>query len=481
MNLGLPALCVLAVVAATWAAVAGLPLLSESYTQLALVDRFAGPLAAFDPTLVPFRPLQHLAFWVFEHAAGGDPAVGRAVTFGLHALSALLVFAITRRLGAPARGAWVAMLLFLAFPTAKGLTWVAAISGPARTCCLLWIVWATIVWSQRPSRTLGAGLCVVFALALGFHQSSIVAPAIFFLGLVALTPGTARERARAAFAAVRHPAIGLLVLGGVGYFVYVGALQQRSYHGIVQKGAIAANVAKATLSLAPEWLRLPALEGLRDAEDRAGFVGGALAVACLLATWACGLVRGTGAVRWLLVLVPLDLALPVLTTGFVGRYAHFAAAMVAIVLGVRFVRAGPAFPGRLQRLAIAGLGMAWAVDHVVDVRELREAGAVAGRLLADAAAAREAAPPGGTIVLVDAPDHMGSEDDIPVFNWGLEVALSRRGVPGPWRLLRVDPCWTTSDHTALGEEELARAVADPDLRVLRYDAGRGNFAPWRPR
>lgn len=483
MNRTLPFALVVAVavVAVVWAAVAGLPLLSESYTQLALVQRFASPADAFDPQLVPFRPLQHLTFHWFERFADGAPAVGRAFTFGLHALAACLVFAIVRRLGAPARGAWVAMLLFLAFPTAKGLTWVAAVSGPGRTACLLWIVWATIAYTQRPTRGLGVALVAVFAVALGFHQSSIVAPAIFGLGVVCLTEGNLRARLRAVVALARRPAIVVFALFAVGYFLYVGTLQNRSYHGIVQPGAIAANVARAALALAPEWVRLPALEGLRDAEAPLGFALGAAAVAGMLGLWALGLWRGRAEGRWLLLAIPLDLALPILTTGFVGRYAYFSAALLAIVLGLRFAHSGPGRAGLVQRLLIGVLAVAWAVDHVVDVRELRQAGAVAEQLLADATAARAAAPAGATIALVDAPDHVGREDDIPLFNWGLAEALARRGVPGPWLLLRVDACWTTSDHRALREEDLPAALAEPGLLVLRYDAGHRTFAAFRPR
>lgn len=494
---------VVLVVGTAWTAVAGLPLLSESWTQLDLVRAFDGPMAAFDPALVPFRPLQHLSFWLFDRA-GAQPALGRAVTFGLHGLSALLVFSIVLRLGATRRAAWIAVLLFLAFPSAKALTWLAAISSPARTCCLLWFVWATVVFAERRSQAIPAGMVAVLVVALGFHQSCVIAPAILGLGLVALGRGTLAERSVVALAALRRPAVLAVVVLAIGYTIYVGTLQQRSYHGIAQPGAIVANVARAALAFAPEWVRLPALDGLRA--GGVGLVVGGAAVGSILLGLLLALWRGDAIARWLLGVVVLDLVLPVATTGFVSRYAYFGSALLAIAIARAadraFERAAGRGPGRtvgragdpmtapaarwsgrglLPVLAIASLGTAWAIDHVVDVRELRQAGALLDRLRDDAAAARATAPPGQRIALVDAPDHVGGDDDIPVANWGLASALAARGVQGPWLLLRVDRCWTTSDHRAVDETELARIAADPDLLTLRYDPATGGFARWRPR
>ncbi|MBL8724874.1 MAG: hypothetical protein JNK49_12560 [Planctomycetes bacterium] len=470
-----PAVVVLAVVAAAWAAVAGMPLLSESWTQLALVRGFAGPASAFDPALVPFRPLQHLGFWLFDRV-GAEPAVGRAVTFGCHVGAALLVFAITVRLGASRRAAWCAMLLFLAWPSAKGLTWLAAVSGPARTCCLLWLSWAAVAWSQRPSAALGAGMVAVLAIALGFHQSCVIAPVVVGLGLVALASGTLLQRARAACAALRQPMLLGFVLLAAGYAFYVGVLQQRSYHGAAQGGAIAANVARAVLAFAPEWLRLPALDGLRS--GGAGLVLGGAAVAGLAGAWAWAFWRGDATTRWLLAIVPLDLVLPVATTGFVGRYAYFGAALLAIALARSIDRVG----GALRVWGVPVLvGALWAFDHAVDIRELQKAGQLLQRLGDGAAAARAAAGPGQRVALVDAPDHVGGDNDIPVANWGLAEALAARGIDGPWLLLRVPRCWTTSDHRAVDAAELSGLAADPALPVWRYDAAVGTFVRWTAR
>ena len=469
------------VVGGMWAAVAWLPMFSESYTALALVRGFDGPLAAFDPSLVPFRPLQHLAFWLFDRI-GADPAVGRAVTFGLHGVSSLLVFAIAQRLGASRRGAWLAFALFLAFPTTKGLVWLAAISGPVRTCCLLTIVWATIVWVQRPSAALGALIAGVFAVALGIHQSSVLAVPIVGLGILCLAPGTLAARLCAALRALRCVPLLLALLLAVGFALYVGTLQDRSYHGIAQRGAIVANVARAALAFVPEWVRLPALEGLRSPSGSGGFVAALAVVAAIGIAWLGLLWRSTSATRWLLVLIPLDLLLPVLTTGFVSRYAMFAAALLSIVLALQVERGAVGVVASRWRLAACWLVVvAWGIDHVVDLVEVRAAGRTMERLLDDAAKARTAAPPGRRIALIDAPDHAGGDDDVPVCNWGLGEALAARGIPGPWLLLRVDPCWTTSDHRRVSEQELAALAADPELETLRFDPSAGGFVAWRPR
>src|SRR5204862_1795295 len=71
------------IVATQWSMVAWEPLFSESYTELELVGAFDSPWRAFDPQLVPFRPLQHLTFWLLQHGCDGSPAVGRALSHGM--------------------------------------------------------------------------------------------------------------------------------------------------------------------------------------------------------------------------------------------------------------------------------------------------------------------------------------------------------------------------------------------------------------
>jgi hypothetical protein len=136
--------------------------------------------------------------------------------------------------------------------------------------------------------------------------------------------------------------------------------------------------------------------------------------------------------------------------------------------------------------AVLLLAGAWLADQVRDTRELRAAGRAYERVLDGLALERERHEqrvrglPGAQapIVLVDVPDVWGRERDLPLFNWGLDLALARRGVPGPWVLLRTRPFSTSSTFLPAAPGELERLIESPRVRVLGFDPVRLEPAPW---
>jgi hypothetical protein len=342
---------------------------------------------------------------------------------------------------------------------------------------LLAILLATVSLGRRGNARAGWWLCAAFLVGLGFHQSTILAPLMAALGLWFLAPGNARQRLSTVLAHLRAPAAWCLIALALGYVVYLQGFHERSYHRLVQPGAVLANVAKASLALAPEDLRVPLLEALRDGRLGPTAVAGAVIVVLWgLLAWAWW--RATPAIRWLLLLIPLDLLLPVLTTGFVTRYAYLAAGLSAVAVALACAGVAPGGAGRTRWAWALALLLVWGRDQWIDVAELRDAGRLTDRLLEQADAARTALPPERTLVLIDSPDHAGRERDLPVFNWGLHIALARRGVTLPCLLLRVTPCWTSSDHQAISEAQAVEFGANPDLTCLRYSAATGSFEPW---
>ena len=187
--------------------------------------------------------------------------------------------------------------------------------------------------------------------------------------------------------------------------------------------------------------------------------------------------------RVLLLGAAADLVLPVISVGFVLRYAYFAAALVAVALGLGF-QANLGRPERQRRLVLGVLALVvfWSRDHYVDLRDCREAGHVVEQVLADAAHAREALGTDAAITLVDAPAYWGAEQDLPVFNWGLTPAIRRAGVGGSWITMRTFETWTSSEQQHIEPATLEAFLRDRQRPLLVFDreARRCEWYPPRP-
>jgi hypothetical protein len=412
-----------------FAAVARVPFLSEDYTVLAASAAMT-VRDCFDITRPPLRPLHDLFFLALERS-GLAPWQARLPGFALYLFTAALVWRLAALVGCSPPRRLAAMALFLAFPAAVSVTWVAAVSTLGKTTFMLLALCALLAQLRQPSAARGACAVAAFVIALGWHQASVALTGV----LAAVVLGAPAVRRRAA----RDPWMWAVALLGVGYVVLLVCLSpEQRHHGIKQVGAVLANVPRAMLAFAPEPARLLAIAGLRGMHGIAGFVaaGLLLGVVCLVGLWAWR--RAHGVLRGLLVGVVFDLMLPVLVTGFVVRYAGFGSALVAVVL-VACART------RLATIAVAALGLSWALAHVREVRDVRAAGAVVDAIVTATEKARASLGAEPTLHIVDPPGLIGPERDVPVFNWGLTAALRRAGLGERYRVVRTVDYVTSSD------------------------------------
>jgi hypothetical protein len=466
--LGVMLLVAVAVTLALFASTASLPFFSESYSHQGRVAGYSSWWLILDPSQVPFRPLQHGYFCLLVALGPVEPWLARVPAFVLYLASALLVADLARQLGCSRAGMWLALLAYLSFPSIKALVWVAAIGNPGRVVCILAGASAFLRHLERPRAATGIGVLVAQALALGFHQSGIVLAAVCALLAWARAGGPIRRGWSAAAPRLREPwLLALLLLAGT-YTLMMGLLWSQRYPHSAP-GAVIANMARASLALAPETLRHPAIEGLRRTWGTPGFVFGAAAVLGAALAYVAALRSASPRARALLLAIGLDLLLPALAVGFVVRYAQLAAAFAACLLGLGLdaLAARPRARRGFQ-LASAVLLIGWAVDTVHDVAEYRRAGEVFRNVLADVSAERARVGPAPTVALVDLPDTWGRERDIPLFAWGTRHALEHAGVDGSWLLLRTHGRGA-SEAQLIAPAQLADLVRRGEHPMLVFD------------
>jgi len=453
---------------ALYAGAASLPFFSEDFSHQGHVAAYSSWWQILDPQQVPFRPLQYAFFSVMVALGPIEPWLARVPGFALYLVSALLVADLARGLGCSRAGTWLTLLAYLCFPSVKALIWVAAISNPGRVACILAGLCLFARHLERPRALTGIGVLVAQTLALGFHQSGIVLALACALLAWASAGAPVRRGWREARQLRETWLLALLALVGA-YSLAMSALWSQRYpHG--EPAAVVANVARAILALVPETLRYAAIEGLRDKWGAAGLAFGATALLGALLAYAAALRAAPARERALLAVIGLDLLLPALTVGFVVRYAQLAAALGACLLGLGHdALAARPRARRVLRGAVALLLAGWGLDTVYDEIEYRRAGAVQQSVIASASAVRARVGPQTTVALVDLPDTWGRERDIPLFNWGLRLALANAGVRGSWRLLRTRRGIGSSDADLISLQELAELAAQRSYPILLFD------------
>lgn len=445
-------------------AVLWLPGLADDHVLRAGASRFTGFVDAFDPTLVPPRPLQHLTFRLGWLLGDAGFAWQRGLNFAFLVGSVAMVAALARQAGATPRVALLAMVAFACFPTGRAVWWPAAVSGPGRTLAILVAVWC--FGRGTPRAAVGAVGALLFALAT--HQSAVLIP-VFCAAWVALREPTIGAAWQALRQPTRLPTL-VSMAGGVALALW---FYTRVPDQHLAERPLASVLANATWTSAwwwPEWLRVLAVDGVRGeyGGPMRGLGGALLLLGAVVAIWFVR--RGGPLARFAVVAGAADLALPVLTAGWSLRYAMPAGAFLALAL------AG-ACRGRRSAVAVAALLACWLADSAHALAEFRTASDLSERLVLQAADERRREPQTVPIVVLDLPAVHGQERDIAVANWGFAEAVAALGATGELRLLR------TRDHRTSSASQPIPAAAAERLRreavVLEYEPGRTRFVVWR--
>ena len=124
-----------------------------------------------------YRPTQGLAYLVVNQAFGRTPAAFHALNVGLHAVNAVLILHLGRRLRLGRVAAFAAALLWAVHPLhVEAVTYVSATADPLHALFVL--VGLNVLVASRAARaTWAAAAC--FVLGLLSKESAIVFPALF--------------------------------------------------------------------------------------------------------------------------------------------------------------------------------------------------------------------------------------------------------------------------------------------------------------
>ena len=447
--------------------VTGMPFLSEDWTQLAEMKGVPTLLGALDRHLEPLRPLQHAYFWLLAHVFEGrltDPAVvglAHGLALALHAVSCVLVYKLAREMGLGILGALAAAWLFAMFPNVKSLAWPAAIGSPGRVTCELLALVCWLRHAKTRSAASGALGLTAFVLALGFHESAMLVPVFVAAWLVFGLGASPRAGVADLLRRWRDRWFATLAALTAVYVVHLAFLRPERHHQLKSLAALPANFVKAALSLAPEFVRVPAVDGLRGEPGSWPFLAGALIVLAAV-TFAGYVFTRNAFARFIVVAIAIELALPMIGAGFVQRYAYLASAYAAIGVARWYASA----PRGVREAAVLALGLCWAFDTQVDRADVREAGLAARRLVATAREQRAVIGPGVPIAIVDASDMAGTEEDIPLFNWGADFMLAAHQVDGPWLFWRTRAFRTSTNFEFVDAARIEEARRTGSPRLL---------------
>jgi hypothetical protein len=249
--------------------------------------------------------------------------------------------------------------------------------------------------------------------------------------------------------ALRDPWLVALCGSAAAYAVYQ-FLRPERYSRAKALDALPANVVKGATALLPEDLRVLIVDGLRAQGGPAFAIAGLLLA--LLAAAAGLLAWSSRPWRFALVAIAIELGLPMLAAGFVQRYACFAAAIAAVGLALWVAPGGAA-----RRVAVLALIVLWARDSIVDALDFRALAQRIPEWIEGLREQRQRAGAGVPIAIVDPPDMYGREEDIPLFNWGLDLALRAHHVEGPWLFWRTRRYRTSTFVELVGEGRIAAA------------------------
>lgn len=450
-----------------------LPFFADDYAQLARTAHFASVAGAFDFEQVIWRPLETLLFYGMNASGLDAPWVGHLWSMGLHVLVAGLFFVLAQRLGGTRSTAALAALLFVLAPNTRTLGWTVAHGTLARSVLVLLGLFLFQDRERRPVvAALGSGACL--ALGLLFHTAAIELPALCLLWLLVFDTRWTREGLRRLPRALGSPALICQLLVAAGYVALTLMLPHR-YHGVAGLGSLPASAVRVTTFAMPEELRVFVVEGLRGASSARAVLAGSVVVTA----WAVlggVLWRGSKALRFLILAVVLDLLPYVISIGFSMRYAYFAFGLIAVGLALWAESRRRLAMGVM--LVVAG---SWAFDTILDVKDQHEASQIVANVIEAARTAREEVGPTRPIALVDLPEVWGREEDLTLMNWGVQDALTRAGIGGPFELLRTAKPRSATESRTMSSAELAAFTAERGALVLWFDAARLTVASSEPK
>ena len=130
------------------------------------------------PQQALWRPLTVATFaWQWQGPEAAGPL--RVVNVALHALTAVLLLLLARRLGLPGEAAVLAALLFAVHPVhAEAVAWV---SGRAELLAAALVTGSWLAW-LRPGRGAAIACAALFGAALLSKENALVAPLLFAAG-----------------------------------------------------------------------------------------------------------------------------------------------------------------------------------------------------------------------------------------------------------------------------------------------------------
>lgn len=450
---------------------ASAPFLSEDWTQMELARGFDSIVGALDPAREPLRPLQHAFVWCLARCgldpASWLPAIARAVAFALFAVACGALVLLAREASLATRATGTALLLAVSFPNVKALAWPAAIGSPGRVAFELVALLFLVRRARGGPAWQGIAGIAAFLVALGFHESASLLPAILLAWLACVGCEDLRTGMRRAAAALRDPFVLAACAIAAVHITHLLFFRPGRVHGAKELAALPANVAKAALALAPEAVREIGIEGLRGHRGTLGAVAACVTIAGVAAVFVFALRRG-GILRFAGLAMLLDLGLAVGAAGFVQRYAILASAFAALALAAWATT-------RARFAVVAVLGATWMYEAHVDACEMRDAGRGALTLAAEV----RRMPGLGPLAIVGVPGLVGAEGDVPYFNWGGTIFLRAHGVARPVTLLRERVFATNSDQELVDEDGL-RKLSETGVDLRRWTGFETPLATYPP-
>ena len=447
-----------------------LPLAADDYYVLETVRGFGGLADCLDLSLHPLRPLLFGLFYMMRDLLLSDPALFRVITLALHLGALFFVNRVARQLGMGRVAAAVATCACAAFPHTTNLAWCSAVGWVGRQVFVLGSLSYFLSW--RESRGFrDVVLCTLFfVLALGFHQGSFLIPGFFLIIEVFAftrlpTPGWRR--------AFGNPLL-LLVAGlSLLYLVYLGVFREQRYHGFQFLDVLVPNLAKGALSIFPGAFRSQVIDGLRGSGTDFGL---AVALYCLAPLTYLALLSRRGVARALGICLLVELALPMVVSGFTQRYCYLASAFFCVAL-VQVVAEVQGLTRIVASVILLILMTFWVLDSGREIQEHIEAGAIVENLIADTS--RFCAESGeGGIALVDVPDGWGSDLTIPVFRWAFPAALRLHRVQKEVLLFGRSRDHRPGEATLISDQGLRKLDARKGMQVFEFDTTTLRLRPY---